>query len=265
MRYQKRFESGASLQSVEIMSNPAELSDNPGDAFPDVQWQLVLNARVPGREGDLAVEALCRLNWHPVFFYLRRKGFASHDAEDLTQAFFQKLLKNGFLLSADQKCGSLRSLIMTMLGRFLIDDYRAARAVKRGGAVSTVSMDDSTADTSGANFPAETRDPEVLHHTAWARNLISRARMQLREFHRNTPVSKRATALDPYLDPDAGTAPYAALAARFGVTVNSLHLLMRRLRRKLAALLLEALAQSVRSPEELQDELLWFCRTLEAA
>jgi DNA-directed RNA polymerase specialized sigma24 family protein len=247
------------------MSRSAELSDSPGDAFPDVQWQLVLDARVPGREGELAVEALCRLNWHPVFFYLRRKGFASHDAEDLTQAFFQKLLKNGFLLSADQDRGSLRSLLMTMLGRFLIDDYRAARAVKRGGAVSTISMDDSTGDPSGANFPAETRDPEKLHEAAWARKLISRARTQLRESYRNTSAAERAAALDPYLDPDAGNAPYAALSARFGVTVNSLHLLMRRLRSKLASLLLEALAQSVRSPEELQDELLWFYRTLAAA
>ena len=38
-----------------------------------------------------ALEELCRTYWYPLYAYVRRRGFESHEAEDLTREFFARL------------------------------------------------------------------------------------------------------------------------------------------------------------------------------
>ena len=62
--------------------------------FTTTHWSVVLAAR----EGDTSVagpalEALCRVYWYPLYAYVRRRGFSPHDAQDLIQGFFERLLE----------------------------------------------------------------------------------------------------------------------------------------------------------------------------
>ena len=58
-------------------------------AFAPTQWSLVREA---AGTGGAALESLCRAYWPPVYAFIRREGHAAHDAEDLTQEFFHRLL-----------------------------------------------------------------------------------------------------------------------------------------------------------------------------
>src|SRR4051812_17807211 len=64
------------------------------DVFATTHWSVVLaagDAALP--EAAAALETLCRTYWYPLYAFVRRKGHTPHDAEDLTQAFFARLLQ----------------------------------------------------------------------------------------------------------------------------------------------------------------------------
>jgi RNA polymerase sigma-70 factor (ECF subfamily) len=63
-------------------------------AFQTTRWTLV--ERVNGAfdaEAAAALAALCNAYWYPIYAFIRRSGHTPHDAEDLTQGFFARLLE----------------------------------------------------------------------------------------------------------------------------------------------------------------------------
>ena len=233
-------------------------------AFPATQWTLVNRARQSGDEGAAAVEVLCGRYWFPIYAFLRGKGHAPHDAEDLTQGFFQTVLKDGLFQLAEQERGKLRSLLLTILKRQVANQMTNANAQKRGGGVSIVSFDVSAAEQRYADQPLNTLDPEKIFWKAWAQSVLERAREKLRAVYKKAPRADIATALDPYLDPDEDRVPYREFADRFAMTEGALRLHVYRLRQKLGDLVKEEVRQTVDSPEEFAEELEWLKGALAA-
>ena len=61
---------------------------NTAASFQSTIWSLVLGAR-----GDRAhLESLLRSYWSPVYAFIRRQGYAGHDASDLTQEFLTQVV-----------------------------------------------------------------------------------------------------------------------------------------------------------------------------
>ena len=58
--------------------------------FATTHWSVVLNAAdsVSPHSGK-ALENLCRSYWYPLYAYVRRKGYDSEAAKDLTQEFLR--------------------------------------------------------------------------------------------------------------------------------------------------------------------------------
>jgi DNA-directed RNA polymerase specialized sigma24 family protein len=77
----------------------------------------------------------------PLYAYVRRRGCDAHAAEDLTQAFFGKLLTEDTLTVADSERGRFRNFLLGCLRSFLANEWDKARAEKRGGHVAIVSID----------------------------------------------------------------------------------------------------------------------------
>ena len=102
------------------------------DAFHTTRWSIVLSAQgKASRDAFQSLEALCRQYWPPLYAYVRHRGFAQHDAEDLTQAFFARLLEKEWLAAAKRECGRFRSFLLVALKRFAAGVYeRAARSLR---------------------------------------------------------------------------------------------------------------------------------------
>ena len=101
--------------------------------FYTTHWSLVLTAQDKASPASAeAMELLCRTYWYPLYAYVRRQGQNSHDAQDLTQEFFSRLLEKGYLHAAAAEKGRFRTFLLVALQRFLANEWdRAAGALKR--------------------------------------------------------------------------------------------------------------------------------------
>ena len=96
---------------------------------------MLAAAREEDRDGRLAMESLCERYWYPLYVFVRRRGYRPEDAQDLTQAFFTRLLDKGDVARASPARGRFRSFLLASLQNFLIKEFDRARALKRGGGV----------------------------------------------------------------------------------------------------------------------------------
>lgn len=99
-------------------------SHRPQSVFVTTHWSVVLAAG----HGDTtrardALSHLCQAYWYPLYAYARRRGCSSHDAQDLTQGFFARLLAGNWLAQADQQRGRFRTFLLSaiqhLIPRFL--------------------------------------------------------------------------------------------------------------------------------------------------
>jgi DNA-directed RNA polymerase specialized sigma24 family protein len=76
--------------------------------FPSTRWTVVVAAGDPHRkEARSALVALCENYWYPLYAYLRRRGYAADQAQDLTQDFFIRILEGRYLDRADPEKSQL--------------------------------------------------------------------------------------------------------------------------------------------------------------
>jgi len=91
------------------MTNGQTMHTLPGSSqFPVTRWSLVVAAGDPQRkEARSALVSLCEHYWYPLYAYLRRRGYPSYEAQDLTQDFFVRVLEGRYLDRADPEilCG----------------------------------------------------------------------------------------------------------------------------------------------------------------
>jgi len=100
------------------------------------------------------METLCRAYWYPLYAYARRCGQSPHDAQDITQEFFRRLLENKWLQGVDRDKGRLRTFLVTGLKRFIAKDWRRLCAQKRGGGRVHAVIDTDFAESRFAADPA---------------------------------------------------------------------------------------------------------------
>src|SRR5215469_12820841 len=107
---------------------------NRQDRFATTHWSVVLSAgRRNSSEARRSLAALCDSYWYPLYCYVRRQGYAAHDAQDLTQEFFLRVLaKNPFSALSPQR-GRFRAFLLAAVKHFLSNERDRARAKKRGG------------------------------------------------------------------------------------------------------------------------------------
>src|SRR5689334_3200885 len=126
------------------MSRPGnETEGSERQWFATTHWSVVLSAgELQSLKATEALEKLCRTYWPPLYGYVRRLGHRPEDAQDLTQAFFAKLLEKNFWARADRTKGLFRTFLLKALRNFLADERDRARTAKRGGGVSFISFDE---------------------------------------------------------------------------------------------------------------------------
>ena len=227
-----------------------------GSAFTTTHWTVVLAAREKSSEkAGAAMERLCRAYWRPLYTFVRRRGYETNDAQDLTQEFFARLLEKDFLDAVDRGKGKFRSFLLAALEHFLANEWRRAHAQKRGGKVSFISFEDSGPEEQALQVPSTGLTPEQVFDQHWALALLSQAVARLQEESRADGKEEFFNCTKSFLTGEGATDSYASLAAKLGTTEAALKMAVSRMRRRFGELLRSEIARTVEDPSQIEEEL----------
>lgn len=201
-----------------------------------------------------ALEELCCTYWYPLYAFVRKQGCSPHDAQDLTQAFFERLIEKNYLDDVAREKGRFRSFLLAALKHFLSNEWDRLRAQKRGGGHVIVSIDDEAEDRYRLE-PADDLTPERLYERRWALTLLERVLVQLREEFARQDKSDQFEILKVYLTPSASPPPQAETARKLSMTEDALKVAIHRLRKRYRELVRAEISDTVSSPEEVEDEI----------
>jgi RNA polymerase sigma-70 factor (ECF subfamily) len=224
--------------------------------FTTTHWSVVLAAGQCGTaQSAQALEVLCRTYWHPLYAYARRRGYPEHEAQDLTQEFFTRLLEKEYLRAVDRAKGKFRSFLLAAMEHFLAKEWRRAHAQKRGGGVSFLSFQDSSAGLGPIQAAAPDLSPEEFFDQQWAITLLEKAVGKLRQEFTAAGKAEMFEELKIYLTGEKREASYAELAARLDTTAAALKMAVSRMRQRYGELLRAEIASTVSGTEEVEEEL----------
>src|SRR5262245_6478783 len=152
-------------------TNPNALPVAP--QFTTTHWSVVLAARddTSAAAAD-ALAQLCRSYWYPLYAYVRRKGYAVEDAQDLTQEFFARLLAKYFLGTVDRQEGKFRSFLLASMEHFLAKEWTRAHRLKRGGGQLILSWDGCDPEERYRLEPPEDWTAERTYERRWALTVL---------------------------------------------------------------------------------------------
>jgi RNA polymerase sigma-70 factor (ECF subfamily) len=225
--------------------------------FAATRWSMVLAAadQQPGAKSRRALEELARLYWYPLYAYIRRHGHDAPTAEDLTQEFFARLIEKQSLAAVDRSKGKFRSFLLASVKHFLANEWDKQRAQKRGGGVRVIPLDAQEAESRYAVEPADDQTPERLFERRWALAVLDQVLLRLRAQYQAKGQTPLFEALKYRLTAGGGAPRYAELAQELGMTPNALMVASHRLRRQYREMLWQEIAQTVASPELIDDEI----------
>ena len=249
----------------------ADTAEHSPGQFNTTRWSVVLSCADSGIASVVARDALselCRLYWRPIFAYICRRGYSIEDAEDLAQDFFTSLLQGPLLERADPERGRFRSLLLKALKDFLGHAGEKLRAQKRGGGVKFVSWDDWMAEApSQLSISAQALNswsPEQLFDLRWAATVVEQALRRLREECQSKQRLRLFETLSVYLASDRSDVSYHNLATTLGIAEAAVKKQLHNLRRRYRWLIYQEVAQTVESPNDVEDEIRYLCATLAA-
>jgi RNA polymerase sigma-70 factor (ECF subfamily) len=227
----------------------------PSPRFATTRWSLVLAVR-EGRspEAVSALATLCETYWLPVYAFIRRSGRSSDDAKDLTQGFFMRVLEKDYFGQAREERGRFRSFLLAAVRHFLANQRDWEQAQKRGGEYPHLSLEFETGERTYQIEPVDAETPERLYERRWALAVIDGALSRVQEKYEAGGRRELFLRLRPFL---MGEEPgsYADLAAVLKVSEGSLRVAAHRMRQQFAATLRETIADTVQTPEEVDEEL----------
>ena len=229
-----------------------------GGQFAATRWTLVLTAArgTATTQATRALEDLCSTYWYPLYAFVRRSGCDRHAAEDLTQEFFARLLAKHYLAEVDRTKGKFRSFLLASLKHFMANEWDKGRAQKRGGgAQNFTSLDAKFAETRYAREPADPQTAEKAFDRNWALTLLDAVLRRVREDYAAEDKTGLFEELKTTLTGEKGGPPYAEIAARLGMSEGAVKVAVHRLRHRYRDALRAEIAETVDSPEEVDDEL----------
>jgi DNA-directed RNA polymerase specialized sigma24 family protein len=226
------------------------------ERFQDTSWSVVIaaGATTPER-AHAAMSELCRIYWRPIYAYLRRSGYNTHNAQDFTQSFFQHLLENETLRRVSREKGRFRSFLLGTLKRCLADEQMQRHTLKRGGGMQFISTDELDAEELHHLRADHEAAPDEILDARWAGVVLERALDRVRAECAAEGKTETFEALYPFL---AGTKPqvsYQEVADRMKLGLGAVTTLIHRLRRQFGAAVRREIMQTVSAPHEVDDEL----------
>jgi RNA polymerase sigma factor (sigma-70 family) len=254
--------SGSILYSINSTRNSFEDSASP-HWFATTHWSVVLAAGSDSSPAALeALERLCRTYWYPLYAYTRRRGFSPHDAEDLVQGFFAKLIEKEMLAGLQREGGRFRSFLLACFNHFLSDQRDSVRRLKRGGNREILSLDADQAEGRYSLEPADLVDPQKIYERRWALTVLETVLARLKAELDGEGKRRLFDELQALVVGEPGAGRQAEAAARLGLSKGAVAVTVHRLRQRYRRLLREEIAHTVQRIEEVDDEMQHLLRVL---
>jgi RNA polymerase sigma-70 factor (ECF subfamily) len=231
--------------------------------FATTHWSVVLRADADDTTAaPSALAKLCQTYWFPLYAFVRRRGYNVHDAQDLTQEFFARLLRERMLAHADPQRGRFRSFLLANLKNFLANEWRRAHAQKRGGGQVIFSLDYDSAETSYRSEPASDLTPEMIFDKHCAMALLDRALERLEKEDGAQGSTPQFKLLKKFLTDEPAEGDYAAAAAALQVSPGAVAVAVHRLRARFREAMRAEVAETVATPADVDEELRHLCAAL---
>jgi RNA polymerase sigma-70 factor (ECF subfamily) len=235
----------------------------PPTRFETTEWSLVLAAgQGESTAAEQALARLCALYWYPVFAFVRRKGHAPEDAQDLTQGFFARLIEKGDLGDADRTRGRFRTFLLTACQHYLANEHDRARAAKRGGGLAPSPIDAAVAERRYERALSHDETPERAYDRQWCLTLLDGVFEALRDDYAASGKAELFDRLKDFVtaDEDAGT--HADAARALGTTAGAIKVAVHRLRRRFREELLRQVADTLGPDQDVEDEIRYLLATV---
>src|SRR5215468_8081184 len=154
-----------------------------GASFNTTHWTLISRAgRADSSQvADEALSNFCEAYWPPLYTFLRLRGQASAEAQDLVQGFFAHLLEKDTLSRADKEKGRLRTFLLGSLQNFLCNEYDRTHRLKRGGGHRILSIDEHLPEAEASMMETMHLSDSAAYDLVWASNVVKRSWQQLED------------------------------------------------------------------------------------
>jgi RNA polymerase sigma-70 factor (ECF subfamily) len=241
------------------------MKDPPGRRqFATTHWSLVGAAR-PGEVSQTrareALEELCRTYWYPLYAFVRSRGYSADDAQDLTQAFFARIIETDGFAAADRERGRFRSYLLGAMKHFLANEWHRTQTQKRGGQVQFIEFDTLDPEARYAGAPEQSDNPDHIFDREWALQTVATALQALRDEMARAGKSDQFDAFKGSLTGE-DELPRDQIAARLDMSAGAVKVAVHRLRQRYRKLLRAAIAETVSNEEDLDDEMRYLVAVL---
>src|SRR6266511_4908428 len=250
-------ENGASGNAI------AQSTQTCAVAFATTHWSLVLAAQGESAEADAALEKLCRIYWWPLYGFVRRQGYKPEEAQDLTQAFFARLLERRDLETVRQERGRLRSYLLASVKNFMSKARDRELTIKRGEGRPLISLEDLLARERADQEPAHKLSADRIYERRWVLTLLEQVLTRLRAEYEAAGKLPLFDRLKELLAGESSQPSQAKIADEMQMTENAVKQAFHRLRYRYRQLLREEIAHTVAAPDDVEDELRHFMAVLQ--
>lgn len=243
------------LEEFLAMSSSSD-DERPSNGFASTQWSLVLRAgRQVDSQAEQALAVLCQRYWFPLYACVRCRVRDIHEAQDLTQSFFARLLEKNVLATASPERGRFRSFLQVSLKNFLANEWDRERAQKRGGRHEVLSLDWDSGESRIQLAPSHDLTPERVFERQWALTLLDVVIQRLQAEFSAADKSRQFELLKESLIGSRASLDYEIVAAELRMSEEAARQAAHRLRKRYRELLREEVAATVESPDAVDEEI----------
>ena len=223
--------------------------------LPHTPWTQLMRSRDGDTVAHEALGQVVGLYWRPIHICVQKRGFAEHDAEDLTQEFLSKIVQQGTLEKADPAKGKLRSYLLTALNHFLANVWRDRNTQRKGSGAAHVSLSVGSDEGEEEIDVPELRTPEDEFDREWALAVLDNVLKELSEDYAAQGKSQVFEVLSPAITASDGETDASVMGDALGMNSGAVRVAIHRLKLRYRNLLFRHIAATVEREDEVEQEI----------
>ena len=223
--------------------------------LPHTPWTQLMRSRGGDTVAQEALGQIVGLYWRPIHVCIQKRGFDTHDAEDLTQEFLSSIVQKGQFDRVDPAKGRLRSYLLTALNHFLANVWRDRKTQRRGSGAAHLSLDAEPEEGHAPLDLPDLRTPDDEFDREWALTLLDNVLKELRADYAVQGKESLFEVLSPALNAADGQTDSVVMGEKLGMNSSAVRVAIHRMRLRYRNLLYRQVAATVESEDQVEGEI----------